>query len=340
VLQSQESASLSKENAQHVFTPLADVSAKLQVSISKLNGFHRFVLTALQFVFTGTTLVHATERLQRIIVEEKQLENTYAGKLAYPKLWADAEKALTSLEAYRAVGREYTLPPVVHEARVRGAFPTEHLTNPLLYYLRQALVAEWKKIAELIKSGKALHNPEVMLHVDTGMRISLILTQLFMTHELDEEYSKHPSKNWEYRENKNIDFENHKQVLGCFMGHQEFCYGWFVIPSIDRFYTWIRSYPCADAQLGCRGGYNENRAFINQFYIEGQRPNFWLKIHNQICQIIAEKVDKEVFLRFESRGFALQEDLSANQIETYRHEGYAFGCAALSRLENDWNPGI
>jgi hypothetical protein len=310
VLCSPEGQLLTKGEAARVFKPIVDTSIKLQLSIEKLPLWKRVFLTIVQYLFTGTTLAKATLRLQNTVVQIQHLDNTYAAKLRYPHLVQDAQTALKDAASYKEVATHYTLPRVVQQAIAnRSAMPCMNLSNPLLYYLRQAVVSEWKEMRSLLRQGKSIEDQEVMNCCDAALQLSLLLARLSVTHELESLYEKRDTV-YDATERRYhlLPTENKRQHLSYVLAHQR-GYPYWAVSFVGQLYKEIRSYPTynAGSKFEWLPKFALHRPFMEQFYQEGTRPSFWRNSFNEFCRLIPEHVDREEFLRQDHR-FYVDED--------------------------------
>lgn len=284
---------VSHTEAERIFTPLAQMSIRLSMSIQNKSFLHRLILNIIQYIYTGTTITGAISMLKNTMVNRQLIANNFAAKLAYPQLLADAEYALKSTSNYSEVAKKYTLT----NATLNSGFGAiRYLINPFLYHLKQAFTSEWQEMRELIKKGKTLEDPEVMDHVDACLQIGYTLSELALTHELEALHKKN-------KPNTPITKEALARQLGSQLG-----YPYWVINIVGQFYKDIRSYPTyTPSDNKWHSSYATARSFMQQFYQEGTRPVIWRNTFNAICQLVSAHVDRATFLQQDSR-FYLDED--------------------------------
>lgn len=212
---------LSQQEKERLFLPLAETSITLQRGIAELSFIRRIVLHVIQYLFTGTSISGATKTLESAVYSSPELHNPVAAKLAYPRLFRDAEYAQTCLAAYQEVAKKYALPSVA-DTLGNGK---QALKNPLLYYLRQILAEEWHQLNSLVKQGKGVDDPVVKNRIDVAMQTALVLAKLALTHERS--FYSPP-----YKELTKMDQDK---------------YAFWIMYTISNFYGWLRSCSPADS---------------------------------------------------------------------------------------------
>lgn len=320
-------APLSQKGTEEIFVPLLDAAIKLQMSIDNCSFFKRTIINIVQFILTGTSLFKAINSLKTSVIQEKSVPNTFAARLAYPQLVADAELALKDMDTCKEITKKYKVPDVFSDTKRTCIIKCPEIT--LLYYVKQAFCTEWKKIRTLLLKGKTIEDPTVMDHCDTAMQMALILSKLALSHELKALYKKNYGK----------DPVDEKLDLGFFLGNQTKAnYSYWSMFIAGQFYRWIRMYPrhngMKEQYSQWSPSYKEHEPFMHLFYRAGSRPSLWRNIFNEICSVLTTHVDKDAFLGVDDR-FYLNEDTgtaSINHIDLEMDDRYML----KNNLQNTW----
>jgi hypothetical protein len=273
---------LSEKDIKQISSVLLKQANKASNHLEQQNWLCCLIVKVILYIYTGTTLNQAIDDCTQTVFETMHIKNDFSADIHHPQLMEDARKALESPEAYLEIGKKYTVPEeIIHKPK-----------NPILFFLRNAVVEHWLQARELIMQGKDFKDWRLNYHCDTTMQIGKILMQLAITRELELLDSREWERKFYGNGNPNDDVGECNKPKE--YGNQGNYTIWIHI-LFSLFYQWVHAIPTYDPTDNIwytaiqRGSPQE----MKSFYIEGTRQNDWRESFNEIMTLLESTLTPE-----------------------------------------------
>ncbi len=251
---------------------------KIEANLNRKNKLLRTALKIAIWLQTGTTLESVLDSFRLTLAQKYHISNDYAARLKYPELVQDAEKALESLDHYRAIALQYA--DKIPKNKMMTLHPPQ---NAILWHLRQKVSQQYHEIITLLKAGKTFEDPTVMEHCDIGMQLSCLAQKLTIKYETilaDEKIG--PGHGAGAGREFNLVNKTDR-------------YSWLVYKAFDSFYTLVRGCwkydPSAKPNEHWKSGVLENKELDEKFYTANTRQNAWREQFNEVIQFMNQELD-------------------------------------------------